>query len=153
METEPDITPLDAAMNAAVAWLEEDGKRGEAAKRARAPMFVDCARLLAELVSAVDAAREDVDRRISDMEARVVAAESASREEDHEQVENDYTLYVYLGDQPPHDKARGRAAVRCVQGVAREMGLPFSTAWRAWVDLGPNADEALLIDEIRRRSR
>ena len=152
METESDITPLEAAMNAAVAWLEEDGKRGEAAKRARAPMFVDCARLLAELVSAVDAAREEVDRRISEMEARVVAAESTPKD-DHEQVEDDYTLYVYLGDQPPHDKARGRAAVRCVQGVAREMGLPFSTAWRAWVDLGPSADEALLIDEIRRRSR
>jgi len=152
METEPDITPLDAAMNAAVAWLEEDGKRGEAAKRARAPMFVDCARLLAELVSVVDAAREEVDRRVSEMEARVVAAESASKE-DPAAVEDEFTLFAYFGDQPPHDKARGRAAVRCVQGVAREMGLPFSTAWRAWVDLGPDADEALLIDEIRRRSR
>ena len=152
METESDITPLDAAMNAAVAWLEEDGKRGEAAKRARAPMFVDCARLLAELVSVVDAAREEVDRRVSEMEARVVAAESASKE-DPAAVEDEFTLFAYFGDQPPHDKARGRAAVRCVQGVAREMGLPFSTAWRAWVDLGPDADEALLIDEIRRRSR
>lgn len=152
METESDITPLDAAMNAAVAWLEEDGKRGEAAKRARAPMFVDCARLLAELVSAVDAAREEVDRRVSEMEARVVAAESASKE-DPAAVEDEFTLFAYFGDQPPHDKARGRAAVRCVQGVSREMGLPFSTAWRAWVDLGPDADEALLIDEIRRRSR
>lgn len=152
METESDITPLDAAMNAAVAWLEEDGKRGEAAKRARAPMFVDCTRLLAKLVSAVDTAREEVDRRISEMEARVVAAESASKE-DPAAVEDEFTLFAYFGDQPPHDKARGRAAVRCVQGVAREMGFPFSTAWRAWVDLGPDADEALLIDEIRRRSR
>jgi hypothetical protein len=115
-------------------------------------MFVDCARLLAELVSAVGAAREDVDRRISDMEARVVAAESAPKD-DHEQVEDDYTLFVYLGDQPPHDMPRGRAAVRCVKGVATEMGLSFSHAWRVWVDLGPNATDALLIDEIRRRSR
>jgi hypothetical protein len=33
------------------------------------------------------------------------------------------------------------------------MGLTFSYAWRVWVDLGPNANDAMLIDEIRRRSR
>lgn len=152
MEPEQQIAPLDAAMRAAVAWLEEDGKRGEAARRARAPMFVDCARLLAELVTAVESSREDFDRRMAEQEARVLAAESASVE-DHDAVEDEYTLFAYFGDQPPHDMPRGQAAVRCVRGVAREMGLTFSYAWRVWVDLGPSADEALLIDEIRRRSR
>ena len=152
METDQEISPLDAALRAAVAWLEEDGKRGEAAKRARAPMFADCARLLTELVTAVESAREDFDRRISEMEARVVAAQSASVE-DHDAVEQEYTLFAYLGEQPPYATPRGIEAVRCVQGVAREMGLNFSFAWRVWFDLGPNANEAMLIDEIRRRSR
>ena len=143
---------LDAAIVAAVAWLDEDAKRGEAARRARAPIFTECARLLRELVDAVASAREDYDARMNHLEARAIAAESRPAE-DHESVEDEHTLFACFGDQPPHDKARGQAAVRCVRGVAREMGLTFSEAWRAWIDLGPSADEALLIDEIRRRSR